>query len=540
MYIKDNGQISFAEFYSPFGQLDPNNRWVRISDMIPWTQYENRYAMQFCPDNGSPALPFRMAMGTLIVKQMTGHSDDQVLQDIIENPYMQYLIGLHEFTTKPPFAQRTITNFRKYIPEEMVNEINETLFLTVVNQKNEAPQEPVARSEDDIGGSGEPSIQEPTIQQETPETAETSEEETTESHNTREAVPRDGSSTASATATLRRPLFTVTTNQGKIIIDATCTPAYIAYPTDINLLNEAREKLEDMIDAIFPTGTNLKKPRTYRENARKEFIRFSKMRKPSKKKIRKAIGQQLRYVKRDLGHVDELIKKFSDINLDKNQLAWLETIRTLYLQQKTMYDTKTHSIEDRIVSIGQPHVRPIVRGKAGAPVEFGAKVNCYMVNGYVFIDKISWDAFNEEERLKMVIERYKERFGYYPEAVLADKIYRNRENIKYCKERGIRLSGPRLGRPPKETDKTVIEQDLQDSSERNAIEGKFGEGKIKYGVERIMARLKDSSETVISIAFLCMNISKRLRCLLRFFYDFRILAFFSMRFRWFFKNRLYA
>ena len=60
-------------------------------------------------------------------------------------------------------------------------------------------------------------------------------------------------------------------NKGKLIIDATCTPADVAYPTDLNLLNEAREKTEAIIDTMHASlvGTQ-KKPRTYRHNARKE------------------------------------------------------------------------------------------------------------------------------------------------------------------------------------------------------------------------------------------------------------------------------
>lgn len=128
MYKKEEGQITIAEFISPFGQLDKNNRWVRMADLIPWQHYEKKYAEQFCDNNGAPAIKFRMAMGTLMIKQKTGHSDDEVLQDIMENPYMQYLIGLYEFTTTAPFAQSSITNFRKYITPEMICEINKECF----------------------------------------------------------------------------------------------------------------------------------------------------------------------------------------------------------------------------------------------------------------------------------------------------------------------------------------------------------------------------------------------------------------------------
>ena len=290
---------------------------------------------------------------------------------------------------------------------------------------------------------------------------------------------------------------------------------YIKYPTDINLLNEAREKLEGMIDALHPRGYATDKPRTYRRKARQDFLHFAKAKKHNKRQIRKSTGQQLRYVRRDLKHVEAMVSEFGTKKLSNYQKQWLETIRKLFTQQQKMFITKTHSVEERIVSIGQPHVRPIVRGKANAPTEFGAKVSASLVNGYAFIDKLAWDAYNEETLLVPAVEQYKEQYGHYPKAVLADKIYRNRQNLAYCKERGIQLSGPRLGRPPKETDKAVIRQERSDVSMRNSIEGKFGEGKISYGLDRVMARLKDSSETVIAMSFFCMNLSRRLRVLLR-------------------------
>lgn len=136
-----------------------------------------------------------------------------------------------------------------------------------------------------------------------------------------------------------------------------------------------------------------------------------------------------------------------------------------------------------------------------------------MIDGYAHIENMQWNNFNEAKTLQASIESYKQRFGYYPEAVLADKLYRNRENIRYCKERGIRLSGPKLGRPPKEGRKADQKQERQDAAERNQIEGKFGEGKRKFGLDRIRARLAYSSETVIAIQFMVMNLERRLRVL---------------------------
>lgn len=193
----------------------------------------------------------------------------------------------------------------------------------------------------------------------------------------------------------------------------------------------------------------------------------------------------------------------------------MATIRRLVDQQSTMYQSKTHRVEERIVNLYQPHVRPIVRGKAGASVEFGAKVAISLENGYSRIEKLSWDSFNEAGTLIDSAENYKRRNGCYPEAILADRIYRNRDNLSYCKKHNIRLSGPKLGRPQtnallKKAEKQI---ERQDASDRNAVEEKFGEGKRKYGLGRITVKLKETAECMIAMQFLIMNLERKLRVL---------------------------
>jgi len=134
------------------------------------------------------------------------------------------------------------------------------------------------------------------------------------------------------------------------------------------------------------------------------------------------------------------------------------------------HDTKTHSIENRIASIHQPHVRPIKRGKKNVETEFGSKIQACLMDGFVFIDELSWEAFNEGTRLKLSVENYKRRMGYYPQQVLADKIYCTRENRNYLKEKGIELRAKPLGRS-----KALSNQVRP--GERNPIEGKFGQAK---------------------------------------------------------------
>jgi hypothetical protein len=144
------------------------------------------------------------------------------------------------------------------------------------------------------------------------------------------------------------------------------------------------------------------------------------------------------------------------------------------------------------VSISQPHVRPIVRGKARADVEFGAKISISLVDGYCYADRLSWEAYNESGDLKWQIEEYRKRFGVYPESVHADKIYRTRDNIEYCRTRDIRLSGPRLGRPVKHVDKKVAKQEARqmrkDEVDRIPVEGKFGNVKRRGTLARVMGK----------------------------------------------------
>jgi hypothetical protein len=456
MYSIDN-QLKIEDFVFPYGDLDQNNRWVKLSKLIPWNEYEEMYAKNFI-NNGRPSKPFRMVLGSLIIKQKLNCSDRETVEAVSENPYLQYFIGLKEFQSEAPFGASTMVDFRKRISDDIIIAMNEILIKenTSINQSN--------------------------------------------NENNDDKDDNDNSSDDS--------------NEGTIIIDATCTPADITYPQDLNLLNSAREKLEGYIDYLHISSAD-KKPRTYRNRARKDFLNVSKAKKKGVKKLRKAIRKQLNYIARDIRYIEEFIN--SGLSLNDKQLVEYQVILQLYNQQKYMFDNKKHSVENRIVSISQPHVRPIVRGKTKAPTEFGAKVEISVVNGYVRIEKLSWDAYNESESLIPVIESYKERTGHYPARVLVDKIYRNRKNLGYCKEHGISITGPALGRPKKNKMNEDKKQEYIDICERNEVEGKFGTGKIKYGLSRIYESLKETAQCTINMAFFVMNLDRKLRVILRHF-----------------------
>ena len=445
MYGRQQYETKTPEnFKNPFdGQLDAENRWVKMSKMIPWEEYEEEYAKNFTEEKGAPAKSFRMALGALIIKEMLGISDRETVEQIKENPYLQYFIGMESYSSEEAFNASMMVHFRKRIGMELINKINKEMvkkFEGVVSEKKE--------------------------------------------------------------------------NEGQLLLDATCTPADIKYPTDIEILNEAREKTEETIDELYKQiqGKEKKKPRTYRVAARKDYLEIVKKRRVSKKERRKGIKKQLQYVKRNLSHIEKMIEEGAKLEkLTKKEQEELVTIRKVYEQQLEMYAKKTNKVENRIVSITQPHIRPIVRGKAGKAVEFGAKISASSVNGFVFLDKLSWNNYNESGDLQERIEEYKKERGCYLESVHVDKIYRTKANRAYCKERGIRMSGPRLGRPPKEVSKEKKEEARSDERVRNAIEGKFGQGKRRFSLGLVMAKLPETSETVIAMNFLVMNLSTLLQ-----------------------------
>ena len=287
-------------------------------------------------------------------------------------------------------------------------------------------------------------------------------------------------------------------------MDATCAPQNISYPQDVNLLNEAREKLEQMIDIIC-YEQNYYKPRMYRQKARKDYLNLAKCKKRTAKKIRKAIKTQLQYIRRDLRYIDAFLE---EIDLCDDLSKQLVTIRTLVEQQQYMYDNKVHSVPDRIVSISQPYIRPIVRGKAKAPVEFGAKLDLSIdENGIARLERLSFDAYNESDVLITALENYKRRTGHYPERVLVDQIYRNRTNRAFCSEHGIRISGPALGRPKKDN-KVDKKQEYIDNNDRIEVERAFSLAKRRYGLGLITAKLDTTTRSSIALSIIAMNVNR--------------------------------
>jgi hypothetical protein len=446
-YTSQN-QLQIPGFESPFTKkMNPNNRWIKLSALIPWDELVSQYSRVMREDFGRPGINPRVVIGSLIIKHICGFSDEETVEHISENIYMQCFLGYQGFNDKQPFDPSLFVHIRKRVGVEVFEQMNRSIL--VLAGLIEEPEEEQGKDEGEEGGGG--------------------------------SSP---------------------THKGRVLFDATVCPQDIKYPNDLELISDARKKSEELIDRLYEKSLHDKKPRTDRKRARKEFLMVAKKKSKSRKTLRKAIRKQLGYLRRNIRSIDRLLDGYERIPLSMSEYKYMLVIRELYCQQQQMYDEKSRRIPNRIVSIHQPHVRPMVRGKASAKVEFGSKISLSLVEGYAMVDRLNWDAFHEGNEMMDYIARYKDRFGFYPKEVAVDKLYTSRENRKRLKEMGIKLIGKPLGRPPKG------ERFEVDPGIRNPIEGKFGQGKRAYRLGRVYAKLKDTSESWIAAAFFVMNLLK--------------------------------
>ena len=482
-------QLPLEGFDTPPGMiLDPNNRWVKLKDCLPWDELSESYYKTLCSRLGRPAKDARIVIGAVIIKHKLSISDEETVEQIRENPYLQYFIGLKAFQAKAPFASSLFVEIRKRMGQTVFDEFQETIIETVESRRK---KKSVKAIDDDNDGKGVSNSGE--VGSSDTGTAMKAEEQSLAD----EQPPK---------------------NHGKLLLDATVAEQAIRYPTDLGLLNEARELSERIIDELHAKSNRpqKKKPRTYREIARKAYLNLVKLRRPSNRKRRAGIRQQLQFLQRNLNHIEAMLTEYpfgTPIPLPNWLLRRYWVLPHLYRQQYAMYKTNTRRCDDRIVSISQPYLRPIIRGKQGKAVEFGAKISVSLTGkGLAHVDKLHWDAQHEGHDLQAQVEAYKKRYGYYPEVVIADTLYGSRDNRSYLERKHIRFSGKPLGRPPKSTPENKDEikrlkaQRRQEYRERIPIEGKFGQGKYGYRLNNIRAKRADTSAAWINSIFLVMNL----------------------------------
>lgn len=269
-YVGQNQQV-IVGFETPFSRsLNPYNRWVKLADRIPWDTLVNIYQKQMGNEKtGADGINPRVAIGSMIIKHMCDLSDRETVQQIQENMYMQYFIGYSSFSDEEPFDPSLFVDFRKRLGIEQINTINEKIL----------------------------GLQHPSIS-------------------------KEQSDRSDSTSTPSHPVICnneTPTHQGKLITDATACPQDIAYPTDLNLLSDAREKAEELIDVLYKPHLHTSKPRTYRKKARKDYLHTAQKKKKSKQEIRSAVRKQLNYLRRDIKSLHILLDAYSIIPLNRLQ-----------------------------------------------------------------------------------------------------------------------------------------------------------------------------------------------------------------------------
>ena len=187
MYRHTEKQLELEGFHLPFsGELSADNRWVRLAQMIPWHKFEDEYCATLSKKGqGPPAFSVRMALAALIIKERLRLSDEECVEQIRENPYLQFFCGLKEFSNKAPFHPTMYVHFRKRFLADALK--------------------PHQRS-----------------------------------------YSRKSGQKIRAKMTTINPQVAITgvsqSNKGKLLMDTTCAPADITYPTDLKLLNAAKRE----------------------------------------------------------------------------------------------------------------------------------------------------------------------------------------------------------------------------------------------------------------------------------------------------------
>ena len=285
-YISER-QLTIEEFKTPFQtSLSADNRWVKLSTVVPWDDFAVAYTSMMNSEFGRPGLSPRLVLGALIIKHMEKLDDRGVIAAIQENIYMQYFVGLKEFNPDPIFDPSLFVEIRKRVGKDIFDKLNVKLIKSVSEKKDKK-------------------------------------------HNKKREEEKDDTPP----------------NKGKMQADATVADQYIAYPTDNGLLNESRKQYEKIIDKLYEMNEKQGvKPRTNRRKLDSLYLGYSKKKTKSKSAHRKMNRKLLEALKRDKRHVNKLLdilyvgdKEFP-LNHKEQRMLWI--IDIVYAQQKHMYDTK--------------------------------------------------------------------------------------------------------------------------------------------------------------------------------------------------------
>lgn len=429
----------FPELFPLGGGLNADNRWLKLSGLIPWERLEDVYRKYFSESMGRPAKDSRLICGLLIVKHAEQYADERVVHEYLENPYVQAFCGEEVFRTTGGINPSLLSKMRRRLGAGFFKQFEREIL-----------------SELKVSGAIKP---------------------------------------------------------GEHLLDATVFPSDITYPTDAGLLNACRRWTVKVIRTVETRFSVRKKARTYCRKAQKAYLGFQKRRRKTKREINLMRGKLLRFLRRNVGQVEALLGGYAgELKAHEREFlrTRLETVRRIYGQQTELWRTKARSVKNRIVSLHMPHIRPIVRGKTGRDVEFGAKALLSWVDGYCFLDKLGFEAYNEGEDLAGSLEKYKERFGSYPVSSTGDGIFGSRDNREHLKLVKVRGGFKALGRNARSTENQAWYRERQ-KRRSSRMEGIIGLGKNKFGLDRVRYRMAGGEEMWARLGLMAMNLTTALR-----------------------------
>ena len=326
-----NKQMTIEEFKTPFQiKLDKRNRWVLLGDALPWDALASIYYRSMSPNMGAPAVDARIVIGAMIIKHKLKLDDRETIETIRENMYIQYFLGLKEYTYQDVFDRSLFTTLRYRLGVEKFDAMTRQIILRSEGKEDAAKKDLNDQSNDVITNK-------------------------LDKNNDELSLPAKQGSTGIEPKEVvieEKPKG----NKGILIVDATVADQMIVYPNDLGLVSRSREESERLIDELCK-GLGIKdKPRTYRRVARKQYLNVAKKKNKSKNELRKAIGQQLRYLRRNLKSIDNLLDKVPGMSFPlehrDQRIYWV--IQHIYDQQVKMHKEHTHSVKR--------HPKPCVMG----------------------------------------------------------------------------------------------------------------------------------------------------------------------------------
>lgn len=281
-------------------------------------------------------------------------------------------------------------------------------------------------------------------------------------------------------------------NKHSLVMDATCYESYLRYPTGIKLLWESVDWLHGL---LWKTCKQVGEPmlRSRYLKWKKRYVSYSKMKRKTKKKKRALTRSLLLLLDKFNGELDRLDAQYG-IAMTKDQLRRRATARKIYNQQHN-YFYKGVKPKARIVSLDKDYIRPIVRGKEVKPVEFGAKVNKFQIDGISFIEHLSFEAFHEGNRFQDTVFKAQRLTKVKTRLAGADAIYATNKNRKFTTRYNISTDFKRKGRAGSHEKHRKLLAMAITKERASRLEGSFGKEKEHYHLKKIKARTK-ATETL--------------------------------------------